>query len=71
MTAKEKPAPGDNRETGYDTTFDNRKSTVSGTLLLARLMPKTSAAIIANGGSITRIAELLPATAAAISVILS
>lgn len=57
--------------TASNTAFIELNSTVSGTLLLARLMPKTSAAIIANGGSITRIAEFLPATAAAISVILS
>lgn len=48
-------------------TGDNTTTTVSNALLLAHLMPKTYAALIANGGSISQLAQALPATSAALS----
>lgn len=40
------------------------------TLMLARCMPKTCAALLTGGGSIRQLAEALPATAAALSGVL-
>lgn len=69
MTPNKKKAATAGTGTASNTAFTERNSTVSGTLLLARL----AATRYRNSAkaAMTRIAEFLPATAAAISVILS
>lgn len=40
---------------------------VSHSMLLARLMPRTAAALLSNGAAVAALAQLLPVTAAALS----
>lgn len=56
----------DSNEHPQNSTTRNQYQAVSHTMLLARLMPKTYAALLANGAIISGLGQALPAAAVAI-----